>query len=70
MNWATKYSMIEILWRIREPSQAMILAGAKKVRGGTAYDCAAATWRAMIDELLRQPEAQPSEQEMAERQSS
>jgi hypothetical protein len=38
---------------LREPSEGMVLAGAKKVRGGTAYDCAAATWRAMVDELLR-----------------
>jgi hypothetical protein len=36
---------------IREPSETMVLAGAKKVRGGTACDCAAATWRAMVDEL-------------------
>lgn len=44
---------------IREPSQAMIDAGAKKVRGGSATDCAAATWRAMVDEMLRQPEERP-----------
>jgi hypothetical protein len=53
---------------MREPSHAMIIAGAKKVRGGTGADCAAACWRAMVDVILQ--EAQPLAQEPAERQSS
>ncbi len=39
---------------IREPSPGMVRAGTKKVRGGTAEDCAAATWRAMVDEVLKE----------------
>ena len=37
----------------RSPTPEMIAAGAKKVRGGSSRDCAAACWRAMHDEMMR-----------------
>jgi hypothetical protein len=38
---------------MRIPTPEMMAAGAKKVRGGSANDCAAACWRAMIVEILK-----------------
>jgi len=55
---------------MRVPTPAMMAAGAKKVKGGTPGDCAAAAWRAMIDEILRPPAEQPSAGESGERPSS
>lgn len=42
------------LGAIRSPSDAMVAAGAKKVRGGSPSDCAAAVWRAMHDAMMRE----------------
>jgi hypothetical protein len=38
---------------LREPSEAMLNAGAKKARGGSPSDRAYAVWRAMVDEMLK-----------------
>lgn len=38
----------------REPTPEMISAGAKKVRGGSSRDCAAAVWRAMHDVIMKE----------------
>jgi hypothetical protein len=37
---------------IREPSDAMIEAGAKKIPGSEARTCAAMCWRAMWDAMV------------------
>jgi hypothetical protein len=51
-EWETGLMAVLAAIRNSNPTPEMIAAGAKKVRGGSASDCAAATWRAMIDELL------------------